>query len=230
MANLPKFNTPIGNVELDDGRKIVFNFFTKREEKILLYSAEADNKRDRINAIAEIVKNCTRGTIDPAKEPKYITELLYLELRAKSIDNLVEFKLEREDAEPIPCVLDLSDITLDMKEEKFEKVLDISEFFDDEKVKIEMHIPTLFDYDVGDTKDDAHLYYNCLEAIYYGDTIITKDDMKLEEFVEWFTGIPLAGDKKIKANFDKIPRVECTLKVGDDEQRLHDTLNFLILK
>ena len=61
---LPKVTTPTYELVLPStDKKIKFRPFLVKEEKILLIAMENDNENEIVNAIKEVVSNCTFKTL-----------------------------------------------------------------------------------------------------------------------------------------------------------------------
>lgn len=83
---LPVLDTYAFPVTLpSSGKTINMRPYLVREEKILLMAQESDNLDDQIEAIAQIIKNCTNESVDPKFAPYFDVEYLLLQLRARSV-------------------------------------------------------------------------------------------------------------------------------------------------
>jgi hypothetical protein len=65
-----------------------------REEKIFLTAKESGDPKDIESAIRQVLKNCTFGDIDVDALPSFDLEYLFLQLRGKSVNNIVEIKYQ----------------------------------------------------------------------------------------------------------------------------------------
>lgn len=72
-----------------NGASINMRPFLVREEKLLLMARESDNYQDQIEAIAQVILNCTNGAVDPKTAPYFDIEYLLLQLRARSVGEIV---------------------------------------------------------------------------------------------------------------------------------------------
>jgi len=71
------------------GKSINMRPFLVREEKLLLMARESDNYQDQIEAIAQVIINCTNGEVNPKIAPYFDIEYLLLQLRARSVGEIV---------------------------------------------------------------------------------------------------------------------------------------------
>jgi len=86
---LPVLDTYAFPITLPSSGKIVnLRPFLVREEKLLLMAQESDNYDDHIEAIAQIIKNCSNDEVDPRLAPYFDIEYLLLQLRARSVGEI----------------------------------------------------------------------------------------------------------------------------------------------
>lgn len=71
------------------GKTINMRPFLVREEKLLLMARESDNYQDQIEAVAQVILNCTNGGVDPKTAPYFDIEYLLLQIRARSVGETV---------------------------------------------------------------------------------------------------------------------------------------------
>lgn len=72
------------------GKTITFRPFTVKEEKALLLALQ-EEKIDAVSAaIKSVVSICTDGAIDVTKTPYYDIEYLFLQIRAKSVGEVID--------------------------------------------------------------------------------------------------------------------------------------------
>lgn len=65
-----------------------------KEEKLLLMAQQGGDKAEIEEAVKQIIRNCTNNVLDPDKLPSFDIEYLFLQLRAKSVNNIVETRFE----------------------------------------------------------------------------------------------------------------------------------------
>lgn len=67
------------------GQSITMRPYLVREEKLLLMAQESNNYQDQVEAIAQIIRNCTNDQVNPRTAPYFDIEYLLLQLRARSV-------------------------------------------------------------------------------------------------------------------------------------------------
>lgn len=71
-------------------KKVKFRPFTVKEEKSLLLALQEDSIEVVVEAIKNVVETCTFGAINASETPYYDMEYLYLQIRAKSVGEVIE--------------------------------------------------------------------------------------------------------------------------------------------
>jgi hypothetical protein len=68
-----------------------------KEEKILLIALESGKNEDIINALKEIVSECTFNKLNVATLPMFDIEYIFLNIRAKSVGEVSKLKIRCPD-------------------------------------------------------------------------------------------------------------------------------------
>jgi hypothetical protein len=130
---LPLFETTL----FSTGKKEKFRPFTAKEEKILLIAQEANDIDQTLLAIRQIITNCVYD-VDVETLPMFDMEYLMLQLRAKSVNNMITFNITNPDTEKtVEIELNIDDIKL-TSDERHSKEINVSE-----DMRLIMRYPTL---------------------------------------------------------------------------------------
>ena len=92
---LPTIATPTYELELPSlKKKIKYRPFLVKEEKLLVLALESEDNKQITTAIKAVLKNCiqTRG-IKVETLPTFDIEYLFLNIRAKSVGEIVEVNI-----------------------------------------------------------------------------------------------------------------------------------------
>jgi hypothetical protein len=90
---LPKIDQPIFKINLlSRNEALSFRPFTVKEHKILLMATESNDVNDILSAIKQIINNCCLDDIDVDDLPVIDLEMFFINLRARSIGEVVEMK------------------------------------------------------------------------------------------------------------------------------------------
>ena len=93
--SLPTIAAPEYFVKLISMKEPVkFRPYLVKEEKIFLTAKESDDPKQIEHAVKQVLENCTFGAIDVGNLPSFDIEYLFLQLRAKSVNNIVEVRFK----------------------------------------------------------------------------------------------------------------------------------------
>ena len=122
---LPKLKVPEYELVVPSTQeKIKYRPFLVREEKILLMAMESEEPNSVSNALSTIVTECTFGNIDGETAPVFDAEYIFLQLRAKSVGETVEFILKCEECDhPMKIELDLTEVQVNQGEEVSNRIM-----------------------------------------------------------------------------------------------------------
>ena len=98
---LPQITTPEFTTILPStGEKISYRPFLVKEEKILLMAQEGRDKDEIQKAVLNILEECVKTPIDVNSLPLFDIEWLFIQLRSKSVGEVIELKVRHiEDKE-----------------------------------------------------------------------------------------------------------------------------------
>ena len=162
---LPKIDTPIFTLKLPSskGKKnIKFRPFTVKEEKILLMAAQGEGEEEALDSIKQVINNCLHTEIDIDNLPTYDIEYIFVNLRAKSVNNVIELTLtddEDEQVYTVPVniddievvfnkdhkyVIELNDsISIQLKDPNYNMVQKLASYKQDDEGMMEMVISSI---------------------------------------------------------------------------------------
>jgi len=208
---LPKIKQPIFELEIPStGQKIRYRPFTVAEEKILLITKESDDIKDTINAYKAIVNNCCLDKIDVDKLCSFDLEYFFLNIRSKSVSNIVAARVKDEDDGQIYEVeVDLDKLMVSkMKPERLIKLTD--------DISVFMNYPT-FDViakigKVDETTQMLRTMIACIEQIYQGEEVFETSEYSQKDMEEFVLSMGVKELQKIKEFFDAMPKVYAEVK------------------
>ena len=97
---LPKINTPTYELVVPStGEEIRYRPFLVKEEKILLLAMESGENNDIVQAIKDIVDECTFNKLKDklGLMPTFDVEYIFLNIRAKSVGEIATLRLRCPD-------------------------------------------------------------------------------------------------------------------------------------
>ena len=111
---LPKLTTPTYELEIPStDEKIKYRPFLVKEEKILMMAMETKNESDIVQAVKEIVSECTFNKLNLGTMPMFDVEYIFLQIRSKSVGEISKLKLLCPDDEKT-----YADVELNLNEVK----------------------------------------------------------------------------------------------------------------
>lgn len=219
---LPKIDLPIFELTLpSSGEKVKYRQFTVKEEKILLVAQESAETTQEVLAIKQIVNNCLIDK-DVGELAMFDLEYVMLVLRARSVDNNIEFSVRDPDTdESVKLRLDIEQVKLTRYDNHSNEIRINEEYI------LYLKYPTIDEYikltemPAGDPLANYFMMISCLEKIASEDEVHYFKEYQPEEidaFVENFSGDVVKG---IQLFFETVPKLRHELKYknskGDDK-------------
>ena len=216
---LPKLDIPIYETQLiSNGQTVRYRPFLVKEQKLFLMAAESDDPKDTINAIKQVLRNCVLDDIDIENMATFDIEYLFLQLRARSIGEVVNLRFNcnntvTEKGEEQKCgnlvkidvnVLDVNPI----KNENHTNKIQITE-----KIGVVLKYPTFGSIDFAglDTQDMQQILnviVSCIDFIYDDEQVYYAKDTKKEELVEFIENMKQTDLEKISSFFTSLPKLK----------------------
>lgn len=205
---LPKIKHPIFEfVVPSTGKKEPFRPFLVKEEKILLIAKASEDSTDILRAIKQVVNNCALGDLDVDKLAIFDIEYLFIQLRAISVNNIVNVSYKDNEDEQI------YDFKIDLKEVKVqfpEKIERLIKLTDDMGIQLRYPPASIFnDKEFLDSGDDVfyELIVRCIDKIYDGEDIFNLSDYSKQEIEEFLDGVSIDVFEKIQLFLSKLPKL-----------------------
>jgi len=207
----PEYNTTIPST----GKKIKYQPFSVKEEKILVLAAESEEPDEMANAVTNILNNCITSPpdIDVSNLALFDVEYLFLKARSKSAGERIELRIT--DPEDETCVIDHS-INIDkIGVEKTEGHTDMIEI--DENVVVKMKYPDLSFFvegvNINNVSDSIETIGRCISSIIIGDEVYTSEDMSVKELSEWIESLTSSQFRKLTDFFTSMPKLSHTINL-----------------
>lgn len=215
---LPKIDVPIYDLTLpSNGKKVKFRPFLVKEEKLFLMAAESNDVKTVINTIKQVLQNCCLTDIDIDKLPIFDIEYFFMNLRARSVGEIVELnyrcmnEVEKEDGKKDQCKgvekfqINLLEIT-PTKNENHKNKIQVTD-----KLGICMKYPSFdlfesFDSELNN-ENIVDLVINCIDYIYDEKEIYYAKDTAKEEMVEFVDSLPRKTLDELRNFFETMPKM-----------------------
>lgn len=210
---LPILNTPQHEVKLFSVPKpVVFRPYLVKEEKLLLMAQASDDPKEVERAVRQIVTNCTNGSVNVGVLPSFDLELLFLQLRARSVNNVIEvkFRCERNTANGacgtlVPVSINIDDIKLTVPEGHTNRIM-LSD-----SVGVVLKYPTADDITEG--MPFTEMLAKCLGTIFTtsGD-VHEVSEYPAAEVAAFIDNLSVQNIEALQRFFDTMPRLSHTVQ------------------
>lgn len=189
-------------------KEVKFRPFTVKEEKALLLAMEEKNPDSVVAIVESLIDSCTFGELDPKKIAYYDLEYAFLQIRAKSVGEIVEL-VGLCDCSPdaqTDFTVSLEDANVEgLKQKDLINVEEIGYF-------AKMKHPTLKDLTkqskIDENSSDDEFFKDLAEMIDY---VATEDEvydsMTLDEKVEWVSSLTSKQQRPFAEYISQMPRL-----------------------
>jgi len=219
---LPKIDLPLFELELPStGEKIKYRPFTVKEEKILLVAQQSEEPGQEILAAKQIINNCIYDK-DAADMAMFDLEYVVLSLRAKSVDNKIEFTIKDPDTdEDVKMSLDINDVKLERIEGHTNQVKINDEFTLFLKYPTIDEFIQIVEFEADDPMANYFILVSCLEKVASAEEIYYFDDYSAAEVNSFMEDLSGEVVEQIAKFFQTMPRLRHIIKYknknGDDK-------------
>lgn len=220
--SIPLMKVPEYDLTLSNNVKIKYRPFLVKEQKLLLLSNENQNESEMVNILIDIVQACVKGDIDVKKLPVYDFEWLWLNIRSKSIGEVVNLKLKcpDDDTQVVDYELKIEDVKPDLNK-KFETKVEFEPGYG-----VIMKVPTI--NHISNKKTLLDLSYNlvrdCIAQIYNGEEVFEANDLSKEELDEFVEHLTTKQFGMIRKYFESLPIVSHLIKYNNPKSGKEFTL------
>ena len=215
---LPTINTPTYELEVPStDQKIKYRPFLVKEEKILLIAMESGKNEDIIQAVKQIVSECTFNTLKLGDMPMFDVEYIFLQIRSKSVGEVSKLKvLCKDDGKTYANVeVDLTEIEVQVNDDHTNKI----ELTDE--MGVIMKYPTIDSFSTAGISDITaenmlDVIVACIDKIYdkKGEEVYDSKDSTEKELMDFVEQMNTTQFQDVQAFFDSMPKLrhEITVK------------------
>jgi hypothetical protein len=218
---LPKLDVPTYEIELPVSKqKIKFRPFLVKEQRNLLMAIESSDSTTIQQAVKDILYNCTlTENVDIERLPIIDVEYYFLNLRAKSVGEIVESKYRCNNVVEDKECNNIMEHELDLQKIKVQLVEDISpEIQITPKIQIKLKYP-----EFGIVKDSMeytdinditfHMIAKSIEYIYDGEQFYYGTEAQPGEMLEFVESMNQEQFAKVENFFNNLPKLKETIDI-----------------
>ena len=220
---LPKLNTPTYELEMPStDEKVKYRPFLVKEEKILMMALETKDNAQIINAVKDIVTECTFNKVNIESIPMFDTEYIFLQIRSKSVGEVSKIKiLCPDDKKTYANVeIDLNEVAVQVDDEHTNKI----ELTD--SMGLIMTYPNINSFtESGIQEINASNMLDvigaCILQIYEdnGEKVYEAKDQTKKELIEFIESMNTEQFIKVQKFFDTMPKLKHTIKVKNPKTK-----------
>ena len=229
---LPKIDAPIYELDLPLSKKnIRFRPFLVKEQRNLLMAMES-NDRDTIEKnIKQVLHNCTlTENIDIDKLPITDVELYFLNLRARSVGEVVQNKYRCENVvEDKPCnnLMDSSVNLLEIKVDMGSTGDGVIQLTND--ISIKLNYPEFAFLDrIGSNSNAADVAFgmivDCIEYVFDGEQYYHAHESTKEELMQFIESLNSSQFAKIEDFFNNMPKLNKKIEMTCSKCGFHHNI------
>jgi len=209
---LPKIVVPTYELEIPSSKeKITYRPFLVKEEKILLMAQEQGEDIEILNAIKQIINNCTYEKLNLEKVALFDLEYIFLQIRSKSIGETIELKLLCEDDGEtyVDVEIETDKIKVDFPKDHT-NTLQLTD-----SISLVMLYPQMSALDLttnSDTETIFHMIKTSIGQIIDGETIYEQADFSEKDLDEFIDSLSSDHFKQIQNFFETMPKLSHEVK------------------
>ena len=215
---LPKIDVPVYEIKLPStGKTIKFRPFTVKEEKLFLMAYETEDAKYSVDTIFQVLNNCVISEGDIKDLPTFDIEYLFLNLRARSVGEVVKLKYRCNndvgtEEDPKKCnnsveielnVLEVEPTRNPTHTSKIELTKDLGLVMKYPKMSLIKDNTDTDDFNVV-----LELIMDCIDYIYDANNVYYAKDSSKEELTEFLDSLQSKDLEKIKEFFDTMPKLK----------------------
>jgi len=219
---LPKLDTPTYELVLPSTEETIkYRPFLVKEQKLLLIAQESENKKEMLDAISQIIENCTFGKINGKDSYIFDIEYVFLQIRRKSVGDKVTLNLLCEDDNKtrVPTEIDLGEIKVEVGKNHTNKI----QLTDN--IQLIMTYPKIYTINDINPDNSYDIVIKCVHQITEGDKVHEKVDMSDTDLKEFIESMNTDNLNDVLRFFDTMPKVKYTTTITKPNPTIEYTIN-----
>lgn len=218
----PEYSTTIPST----GKKIKYQPFSVKEEKVLILAAESQDMDEISNAISNVLTRCVTSPADFKVESLALfdIEFLFLKARAKSAGEKIKINITDPDDQSytVEHEINIDRIGIE-KNKKHKSLIDLSE-----EIKVKMKYPGVSFFAEGlkidGIEESMETVSKCISQIVVGEEVYNESDMSVEEITEWLEDLTTEQFAKILEFFQTMPKLKHSITLKNPNREADFTV------
>jgi len=214
---LPKLGYPTYELELpSSGKTVKYRPFLVKEEKVLLLALEAEDEKQVISAVKDLIKNCVVSRIKVETLPSFDLEYVFLKIRAASIGEMINLNVTCTDdnTTKVDAQININEVEVFKPEGHDSKIM-----FDD-NTGIIMKYPSMKQFVEREflqkdmkTEEVYDFIADSIDQIFTEEEVFDKTTTTKKEFRTFVDGLTTKQFEKIQKFYVTCPKLSHTFKV-----------------
>ena len=212
---LPKLETPVYTLNMPStDEEVKYRPFLVKEQKRMMMAEESKNTKEIIDAVNQLISDCTFNKIDTKKLAMFDAEYIFLQVRSKSVGSKVELNITCPDDKEtkVAHTVDLDEINVAMFDDHTNEVQLT------ENIKVFFRYPLLSTFTKYASKTNTtdmmfKLIEECVEEVHYHDEVTNRVDMSEKDLSEFIDSLSTEQFAKMTKFFETMPRLRHRIEV-----------------
>ena len=195
------------------GEKVEYRPFLVKEEKALMIAQQSGKSEDIMRSVKDVITSCTFGKVDAEKLPIFDLEYIFINLRAKSVGEIVKLMVTCPDDNTTKVQVDV-DLT---------KIECHKEVGHDTNIRLTDEIGLVMDYprvssvtelDLDNEMESTfEVIKSCVRQVYDSNNVYEKVDMDKNDLDEFIESMSHDQFERVQEFFNTMPKVRHMIKV-----------------
>ncbi len=221
---LPKLEAARYTTELPISKKKAdYRPFLVKEQKILLQALESEEGETVQNSLFDLIKSCVYNAEEIDLDHLSFTDIewLFVQIRIKSAGETADLLLNCDCSEEVKIP-----VTVDLRESYVKDGENISSNIKlTEEIGINLSLPNLKSFSPTtteiNTNDMFDMIASCIESIYDGDEVHTREDFNKKELMNFMETLSTEQFERIQGFFENMPRLVNNISYDCNECEKH---------
>ena len=210
---LPQLTAPEFQTKLPSTQETIhFRPFLVKEEKLLLMAQQGKDQKEILNVVFQILESCLKTPLEVKKLAPFDIEWLFLQLRAKSVGEVIDLKLKhmKEECQGITDVeININDIKVQYPDKKDDVIMM------DQNIGVKMRYPSVEmvdpeKFEDPSIKDIFGLLDKCVVNVFDANQVY--NEFTSQELTDFLESLDQKQFQKIVDFFNNTPKVKHTVE------------------
>ena len=207
---LPILETAKHTIEIPSTKEQVeFRPFLVKEEKILLQAQTTEDVNEITKVVKDIINVCSFEKVNPNDLTIYDLEYVFLQLRAISIGENIEFSIKCEECgKKNILTVDLTEVKVQFPKEKISNKIQLTD-----DIGVVLRPIRVKDIEkIGDGSDIIPGIIASIESIFDSDEVYNTDDSSKKELITFVESLSHQHLEEIQKYIENQPKLSHTIK------------------